>query len=281
MTIHDDLLKSAAASNGRTFSASFSCTITAYFVVCALLGVSVLVQVFFVHIPLMFPDGTTVALGDIPYLHRPAADPAFDAGGAELYSFEQLVYASDLLVALVPIAVLSSMLLGLVWGLRSLSQLGLPIFVVIIAAMQLVKAVYFSLYYFSAAGFVCAQFAYCQNRNIAEAPSTPDSLFVLELFFTYGHTIAVAFMLSVASAYKAAQRSALSIGSHYAIAGAKRSDTPLNELRVDLIGKPVTPKTTKRTKKTRHIGAAVPDDTTVAYEAAPPAPVPRIKFQQH
>ncbi len=245
-------MAAAARKTNKTYSAGFSCAVTSYLVFCALWCVALILQVFLVHIPLAFPDNVVFGTANLPYLNRPGADPLFDADGALLYSFESYVFASDLLLFLVPLAMIGSMLFGIVWGLRSITATGAPIFAGVVALLQLAKSAYFTLYFFSLFGFECVQFAYCQHRNIAVSASNQDTLFKYELWFTYVNTAGSLFMLSLPSVYRALQGRAIRMGANYAAAASSaKYDVSVS---LETVGKEYAreKKRTKRRNASKH-----------------------------
>ncbi len=163
--------------------------------------IMVTTQLVFVRNPY---TGFGMALTDVPYYTR--VGTTITASAASTYGFNWFVYATDALdfipIFYVPLAIL----IGLLYGLRSIGSTGLTIVLAVILAIQVAKAFYFTLYLFSLFGLHCEDMPFCVNRNIGTLASTPDTTFWVETGICYFSIIVTIGMMFLPLAYRDAVR---------------------------------------------------------------------------
>jgi hypothetical protein len=143
----------------------------------------------------IYVDGVDLKVSDIPRYTR--ADADIDVNTAASLGFHFWLFASDAFDLAVPIVAL----LLLAWKAsigNSFCILAVPIFMV-----QLAKAIYFTLYFFSAfAGVRCNQHAMCIQRDASQAADKPSFAFLIQTFFSYAFLVLTLLSFALPSIYK-------------------------------------------------------------------------------
>lgn len=143
----------------------------------------------------IYVNGVDLQVSDIPRYTR--ADADIDVNTATSFGFHFWLFASDAFDLAVPITAL----LLLAWKIsitNSFCILAVPIFVV-----QLAKAIYFTLYFFSAfAGVRCEQHAMCIQRDASLPADKPSFAFLIQTFFSYAFLVITLLSFALPSLYK-------------------------------------------------------------------------------
>ena len=169
-------------------AAGFRCTACIYIIILLVWTIALLFYFAYVHMSLVFTQtdtsacssANTITIGDVPFYHYPLSP--MKASKSELYcSFDYYVWATDYLLALVPVYVLSMTLFAVVWQTSSAFAVG--ILAVLLALIEFAKAIYWTLYWTNV--LPCDRYQFCVNRDPAQPPDSANTQFIVATILAY------------------------------------------------------------------------------------------------